>query len=528
MEQYPILRMNWINGTTLTRWIDQNIDNSAGLANVARQFDLLIDSLAAAGIAHGDLQHGNLLVADDGSLRLVDYDGIYFPGLDGLPTDEVGHPNYQPPGRSNTDYGPAMDRFSSWLISLSLKAVVADPTLWDKLNPDHDEYLLLNQVDYREPTSSWRISLLLSHRSAEVRELGQRIRDLLPLPLAAMPTVTLTLRVNGSATSTSTDRPKVATPGGLPDWMKKHIPGQWPASARPGTPQGDEQLVPPPSAAPARSVTWLLRTLVALTPVVVGAGFALGYLIGAGVSVAVALLDAVAARIPYRHDPLTRWYTGLRRDRALAASQVKGVIARLAVAEKRGARIEKDAKTLTDRYVKQQAAAQSSHDRKLRQITKQRDTIDSQLAKLSRVRQQQIDKTLVRIQREHVMSWLSHITIDANQVTGVGAQIVANLHSAGIRTAADFSGVSYQRGGGAAVTAYFRLTSGRLVRVAGVGEVKARRIDQWRQGQQANALRRQPTALPSADILRIDAQLAAQRKQLEDERSRMTRLVAKI
>ena len=185
--RYPILRMNWVQGLTLTRWVSDNVHKPAAVANLSRRFDELVRDLAASGMAHGDLQAGNLLVADDGRLHLVDYDGMYVPGLDGLPPDEVGHPDYQPPGRSQHDYGPAMDRFSAWLISLSLKILAAAPELWDQLNPAHDEYLLLNRNDLRDLSSSPRLSALCSHHDADVRRSAQIMRQILSLPVTAIP-----------------------------------------------------------------------------------------------------------------------------------------------------------------------------------------------------------------------------------------------------------------------------------------------------------------------------------------------------
>ena len=74
--------MNWVQGLTLTRWVSDNVHKPAAVAHLSRRFDELIRDLTAAGMAHGDLQAGNLLVADDGRLHLVDYDGMYVPGLD--------------------------------------------------------------------------------------------------------------------------------------------------------------------------------------------------------------------------------------------------------------------------------------------------------------------------------------------------------------------------------------------------------------------------------------------------------------
>ena len=57
-------------------------------------------------------------------------------------------------------------------------------------------------------------------------------------------------------------------------------------------------------------------------------------------------------------------------------------------------------------------------------------------------------------------------------------QLVANLASAGIRVAADFSGIvsSYARSG--SPTVHFKLASGRLVHISGIGAVKAQRLEQ--------------------------------------------------
>ena len=108
--------MNWVNGLTLTGWISNNIGRPVAMIELAARFDQLIFDLATANIAHGDLQDGNLLVTDSGSLHLVDYDGMCVPGLERSP-GELGHPNEQPLSRRQTNYGPSMD-VPAWLIAL--------------------------------------------------------------------------------------------------------------------------------------------------------------------------------------------------------------------------------------------------------------------------------------------------------------------------------------------------------------------------------------------------------------------------
>ena len=218
---YPILRMNSVKGSTLTTWISGKAQNSGALADLSHRFDRVIHDLAVSGIAHGDLQAGNLLVTDNAGLHLVDYDGMFVPGLEKLPPNEVGHPDYQPPSRSQHDYGPTMDRFSAWLISLSLRILAIAPELWDQLNPARDEYLLLNRDDLRDLTASRRLAVLSSHPNAEVRQLAKVMRQMLSLPMASIPALAVTASTTRRTPAPSPSPP--ADPHGLPGWIRSHV-----------------------------------------------------------------------------------------------------------------------------------------------------------------------------------------------------------------------------------------------------------------------------------------------------------------
>ena len=62
---------------------------------------------------------GNIMVSNE-QLKLLDYDGLYVPGLEVIPSKEWGHRNYQHPARSEKDYGPSLDHFSTWIIYISI------------------------------------------------------------------------------------------------------------------------------------------------------------------------------------------------------------------------------------------------------------------------------------------------------------------------------------------------------------------------------------------------------------------------
>jgi len=518
-SRYPILRMNWVSGLTLVRWISNNINRPAAIADLARRFDDMIRDLASASMAHGDLQAGNLLVADNGTLHLVDYDGMYVPGLDGLPAGEVGHPDYQPPGRSLSDYGPAMDRFSAWLISLSLKILAADPGLWDQLNPAHDEYLLLSRSDLLDLRSSPRFSVLSSHRNAEIRRLANVARDILTLPLAAIPTLAVPSPTEVPA---RTFAPK-AEVSGIPGWMRSHIssPGDSPDQSNALSPgrQGHRHI-----DMPKKWHSWFVRALAAL-PLIAVADVAWDWRASLVVLVSTSFLVTISLWWLYRRNPLTRTHLELRRTRRRAVSGVSRATRDISQVKKEMARVERTEQRLAHQHAKKQASLQADFDRRRRRTSHEIESIDRRLAQLDSRRQRKIGQSLKKLQQNYVRTRLSQTVIDANQVPGVGAQLVANLRSIGIRSAADFAGISYMKNG-RFTTAYFQLASGGRRHVPGIGEVKARRIEQWRQAQVANAVRLQPSALPPAELHAIDAQFAAEGQQLKEERARLTGQIA--
>jgi hypothetical protein len=516
-QQYPILRMNWVSGVTLTAWISKNIYHPASMKRLYESFGELVSYLASTNMAHGDLQDGNLLISDSGRLHLVDYDGMYVPGLEGLPASELGHPDYQPSSRSQADYGPAMDRFSAWLIALSLGMLAADPGLWSQLNPGPDDYLLLNRTDLTDLASSRRYAILKSHSNAEVRRLAGIARDILPLPLTSMPPLAVpSVTTTPAAGTTGTGR--------MPDWMQSHI-------SRPaGSPRHSATPSPAPHAdlngggPPAPSLTWLVRALAALPLVAIGSVI-WNMQVGLTAVVTVSVVVTVALLGLYRRDPAVRMRAGLRRSRAQAISGVKQAKREIARAAKESKDVEHSVGKLAAQYSRKQEALKTASDRKLRNITHSQEAIDRQLATLGTRKQREISKRLTRLQQEYVTAHLARVVIDSNLVSGIGAQLVANLAKAGIRTAADFSGIGYTSGGGSPKV-YFRLASGRMAHVPGIGDIKAQRMEQWRQGQIAGAIRRQPTVLPGPELQAINGQFGLEERNLQAERIRVTQQIA--
>ncbi len=373
VSQYPILRMNWVNGCTLTYWISQHTNRPATIMKLAHCFDEMVHDLSNSGIAHGDLQAGNLLVADDGRLHLVDYDGMYIPGLDGLPPDEVGHPDYQPPSRSQSDYGPAMDRFSAWLISLSLKMLAAAPELWDQLNPTHDEYLLLKRNDFLDLNSSSSLATLCSHRDMEVRRLAQVTRQILSLPPAAIPALAVPSPSPGRITAAS---PTTAL-GGVPGWMRSHITEPAGSPVRPGAQEPARR-----SQRNDRWLTWLVRILTVLPLIAFAA--ASDWRLGLAIFFTMILLVTVALWLLYRRDPLTRAHTEMTRARRKALSGARQTSGKISSVQREIAGAERAEKRLVSRHTKEQVSLKANFDRRRQKLSNEVEPVAGQIAEVQR------------------------------------------------------------------------------------------------------------------------------------------------
>src|SRR5436309_5977268 len=149
---YPVLRMEWVDGHNLDRWVENHLKDPRALRKLAERWEELMDQLEKAKIGHCDLQHGNVLVDGSGSLKLIDYDGMYVPPLRGRGSHEKGHPAYRHPEREGKDFDEAVDRFSALVIQASLLALAEKPELWKKYN--EEDNLIFKRTDFQSPDSA--------------------------------------------------------------------------------------------------------------------------------------------------------------------------------------------------------------------------------------------------------------------------------------------------------------------------------------------------------------------------------------
>jgi len=185
-EWYPIVKMEWVEGTPLIKFIKANLHRADQLKDLAQQWVTMLEDLRTARIAHGDLQHGNILISNTtGELKLVDYDGMWVPALSGMGSHEIGHPNYQHPNRSEKDFGDYLDNFSGWLIYTALLALANEPGLWKQFGGD--EHLLFQKNDLYNPNASQLFRHLRSHSNPEVRAAAEQLYNSLQIPFDKVP-----------------------------------------------------------------------------------------------------------------------------------------------------------------------------------------------------------------------------------------------------------------------------------------------------------------------------------------------------
>ena len=249
---YPIMKMEWVKGESLIRFVEGNLGSPEKLLALGNDIVEISRVLNRAGVAHGDLQHGNILVAN-GKPKLIDYDGMFVPALKGKESHESGHPNYQLP-RVSSDFGPNLDNFSVWVIYLSLKALSVRPSLWKQFQGG-DECLLLRRKDFENPDQSPILGELKRLPEANIGRFVTAFQSYLSLSPLEVPFID----------------PELPTPRIVIDWFKDHLPDfdlekLWEKIDQIPPPSAYFKILPSPAIAPQ----WPLSTNPPTKPTIPG------------------------------------------------------------------------------------------------------------------------------------------------------------------------------------------------------------------------------------------------------------------
>ena len=157
-DEFPVLLMDWVEGETMEAYIAANYQNQSAMSMLCYRFGKMAAWLRSQPFAHGDIKPDNIMVRPDGSLTLVDYDGMFVPSMKGSQSPTIGTRDFSHPLRTVDDFDETIDDFSLASIALSLKAISMKSTLLDIYGAS--DRLLFSENDYRTPSNSKVISAL--------------------------------------------------------------------------------------------------------------------------------------------------------------------------------------------------------------------------------------------------------------------------------------------------------------------------------------------------------------------------------
>ena len=157
-EEFPVLLMDWIEGETMETYVAANYTDTHAMSMLCYRFCKMAAWLRSQSFAHGDIKPDNIMVRPDGTLTLVDYDGMFVPSMKGSQSPTIGTRDFSHPLRTVDDFDETIDDFSLASIALSLKAISMKSTLLDIYGGS--DRLLFSENDYRNPSNSKIISAL--------------------------------------------------------------------------------------------------------------------------------------------------------------------------------------------------------------------------------------------------------------------------------------------------------------------------------------------------------------------------------
>ena len=157
-DEFPVLLMDWIEGETMETYIaDHYMDNYA-MSMLCYRFCKMAAWLRSQPFAHGDIKPDNIMVRPDGTLTLVDYDGMFVPAMKGQKSPTIGTKDFSHPLRTIDDFDETIDDFALASIALSLKAISLNPSLLDEYGAS--DRLLFSAADYLDLSKSKTMTAL--------------------------------------------------------------------------------------------------------------------------------------------------------------------------------------------------------------------------------------------------------------------------------------------------------------------------------------------------------------------------------
>jgi serine/threonine protein kinase len=520
---YPVLKMGWIDGVPLNLYIKDNLQNPNKLVALAEKFATLMIELHRNGIAHGDLQHGNILIVND-ELRLIDYDGMFVPGLEGFPSHECGQRNYQHPARNELYFGPYLDHFSGLVIYLSLVALSQAPDLWQRTGAG-EEGLLLRNEDFKSCDSSMAVLEISRVNDQLVFGLVSKLVELAGYPdiskLPSLQDILAEMPKPGPIRA----RPEPAIPRAILSDLEQDSGASW---------IWDHIKVPVREFKPAlilerlSAMAWLLCEGLNLYAWTTG-------LITRPIFFLQAAVLVLSLFLIYNHRfrSLPAYSEKLRIRSGLKNVQtgVDNLKKTLGSIQAESGQFSKAEQRGIDGLIKDRDDTIQKYRLQILTIDKEfwtkSKSYDSQRKNIRDLETKEAEEALAEARRTALDALLWRNPIFNATIAGVGTELKQRLSAEGIRTAADILSVRITKMGWGKYmhdVAVINVRARGSVQVQGIGPKKIQSIWKWRQGLELKYKKQLPQTLPEVEKNRIAQKYKSALDSLDRQESEARRV----
>ncbi|MFF0203369.1 hypothetical protein [Streptomyces sp. NPDC005017] len=223
--------------------------------------------------------------------------------------------------------------------------------------------------------------------------------------------------------------------------------------------------------------------------------------------------------------PVPQSPAGIRAGRRRIIESIRALRRLL---NKRGAFETADRRRL-NREARDRDRAETAHTGELHRIEAQRarqqHSLTLDLNSLDGKREQQETQALAVLRRGFIERRLRNTPLTVSELNGFGTGLIRDLAAQGIRTAADFTGVTWDRSpnGEGGNVLYIHRADGHRIHVNGIGQHRGRPLTEWRQAALARAEARAPHTLPPDERHRVSEIIEAERTRLREESAKATR-----
>ncbi len=526
-QWYPIVKMEWVQGESLNNYIRQNIRNPSILLHLANRWIEMIKALQHAHIAHGDLQHGNILVSN-GDFRLIDYDGMYVPTLSGKPSHELGHRNYQHPLRSEHDFDEYIDNFSTWVIYTSLIALSIDPNLWDRVDAG-EENLLFRKEDFEQPESSVIMSLLRQNPDKSIQSLFSVMKSIIYTDLLNIPSLGNMKAIQPSSISVSNST--------LPEWVKPYINStnnKQPHNTSIEQEETDlswlldniesESIlhIQSSSCLPEYIAISVTVTCIASALIIHTIGILSLYSI-CGIGGEIAVFSMFLLRRYRRLPEVIKKRTVLKNKENVQKDIRQNTEKIKFLCNKKEKIYEDEEKRLNEVMEMQRKCTQSEKDEISivdKELYSNLAQLNTQLRDIDNSEVNELASALVDFQNQFIYSKLQSYDIARARIPGIGDAMKSRLTCAGVKTAGDIINVhifnSWRSGYSNEVT-YIEIVGRGKIHIDGIGPAKANAILSWKKGLETKMRSNMPQKLDQMRINSIKYKYQSQKSAIEQQ-----------